>query len=238
MGAGACNTTIYSYSPLPPQYGNFNSFLGTDAGYTNTKGSNNTFTGTGAGYSNFDGNGNTFTGSDAGFNSAGNANTFVGAETGRTDTSGSFNTFVGNSAGYDNSRGCNNTFLGFNAGEYNKTGNANTAIGYSAGVPIRPKLSSPIMNTTAVGAYSLVTKSNSLVLGSIVGINGAIASTNVGIGTTAPRSTLDVTATDAVIVPVGTTAQRPSLPVQGMIRFNTTTGKFEGYDGSAWQNLN
>jgi hypothetical protein len=39
-----------------------------------------------------------------------------------------------------------------------------------------------------------------------------------------------------------TTAQRNALngstPLQGMIIFNTTTGKFEGYDGAAWQALN
>ena len=32
--------------------------------------------------------------------------------------------------------------------------------------------------------------------------------------------------TGAMIMPVGTTAQRPGSPVQGMIRFNTTTSKF------------
>ena len=38
-----------------------------------------------------------------------------------------------------------------------------------------------------------------------------------------------------MIVPIGTTAQRDST--QGMIRFNTTTGKFEGYDGSSWNDF-
>ncbi|MDP4198208.1 MAG: hypothetical protein Q8922_04800 [Bacteroidota bacterium] len=40
------------------------------------------------------------------------------------------------------------------------------------------------------------------------------------------------------MMPVGTTAQRPAVPPQGMIRFNTDTGKFEGFDGTAWVNLN
>lgn len=39
--------------------------------------------------------------------------------------------------------------------------------------------------------------------------------------------------TGAVKVPVGTTAERPT-PAQGQIRYNTTDGSFEGYDGSAW----
>lgn len=33
---------------------------------------------------------------------------------------------------------------------------------------------------------------------------------------------------------VGTTAQRPATPATGMIRFNTTTSRFEGYTGSGW----
>lgn len=52
---------------------------------------------------------------------------------------------------------------------------------------------------------------------------------NTGIRTTAPRASLDVVGTDAIIVPVGTTAQRPTTPTVGMIRYNTTTKKYEGY---------
>ena len=36
---------------------------------------------------------------------------------------------------------------------------------------------------------------------------------------------------------VGTTAQRPASPAQGMIRFNTSRECFEGYTGSAWVNM-
>lgn len=58
--------------------------------------------------------------------------------------------------------------------------------------------------------------------------------TKVGIGTNAPRTSLDIVATDALIVPVGTTAQRPVAPVVGMIRFNATLNKLEGYTTSGW----
>lgn len=51
---------------------------------------------------------------------------------------------------------------------------------------------------------------------------------------TPARASFDVQTSDAIIVPVGNTAARPVTPVQGMIRFNTTTNKFEGYDGSTW----
>ena len=42
------------------------------------------------------------------------------------------------------------------------------------------------------------------------------------------------TSTGAFIIPTGTTAQRPGTPAIGMMRFNTTTVRFEGYNGSAW----
>jgi hypothetical protein len=38
-------------------------------------------------------------------------------------------------------------------------------------------------------------------------------------------------------LPSGTTAQRDGSPAAGYIRFNSTTGSFEGYDGSAWGSI-
>lgn len=51
------------------------------------------------------------------------------------------------------------------------------------------------------------------------------------------RATVDgvqVSGTGAVRVPSGTQAQRPATPVASMFRFNSTTQKFEGYNGVAW----
>ena len=42
--------------------------------------------------------------------------------------------------------------------------------------------------------------------------------------------------TGALTLPDGTQAQRPT-PAQGMVRFNTDTTQFEGYNGSAWGSL-
>ena len=42
--------------------------------------------------------------------------------------------------------------------------------------------------------------------------------------------------TGAITVPVGTTAQEPT-GVTGMLRFNSTTTSFEGYNGTAWGSL-
>jgi len=45
-----------------------------------------------------------------------------------------------------------------------------------------------------------------------------------------------VNSTSSIKIPVGTTAQRPSNST-GQIRFNSTDGRFEGYDGNAWAGL-
>jgi hypothetical protein len=60
---------------------------------------------------------------------------------------------------------------------------------------------------------------------------------DVGIGTTNPRSALDINATGAIIVPNGTTAERPSSAVVGMLRYNSTTGYFETYTPSGWGSI-
>lgn len=52
---------------------------------------------------------------------------------------------------------------------------------------------------------------------------------NVGIGTTTPAATLDVSGTGSMKVPVGTTAERPAAPAFGMVRYNSTIGRGEMY---------
>lgn len=61
--------------------------------------------------------------------------------------------------------------------------------------------------------------------------------TRIGINTTSPKSALHIATTDAIILPTGTTAQRPVQPVVGMIRFNNETGKLEGYTLEGWKSL-
>ena len=62
----------------------------------------------------------------------------------------------------------------------------------------------------------------------------ANATSSIGIATATPRTALDAAEkTDAIALPSGTTAQRPSgtLPY---LRKNTTNNALEYYDGSAW----
>src|SRR6056300_429879 len=52
----------------------------------------------------------------------------------------------------------------------------------------------------------------------------------VGILNAAPDVSLDIgSSTDAIHMPVGTTAQRPSSPAAGYFRYNSDDGQFEGY---------
>jgi len=47
---------------------------------------------------------------------------------------------------------------------------------------------------------------------------------------------VDINTNTGLLIPTGTDAERPTA-VQGMIRFNTTDGRFEAYDGNAWTGL-
>ena len=46
-----------------------------------------------------------------------------------------------------------------------------------------------------------------------------------------------MTTTGAIVIPTGTTAQRPGTAVVGMLRFNSDVDYFEGYNGASWVRL-
>jgi len=187
--------------------GNGNAFLGF-AGNPKTTGTYNTASGVGALQSNTTGAENTAIGYAAlQRNTAAFANTATGYGA-LQNNSGNFNNADGMMALYSNGTGYQNTATGVGALYYNTTGAYNTASGIKAGAP--PDLSpgtgsgdtflgafatmstGSLNNATAIGANALVSESNALVLGSVNGVNGATASTNVGIGTTQPSSQLEV----------------------------------------------
>jgi hypothetical protein len=143
--------TFYGLNAGAVTTGNYNTFLGYAAGYSNTDGSRNTYLGHAAGYFNIDGEYNTFIGYRAGYknitgyrntfigyragykNTIGNKNLFLGYQAGNSNTEGNYNTFLGYKAGYSNTTGSNNTFIGHYAGNLNTTGSNNTFIGIRAG---------------------------------------------------------------------------------------------------------
>lgn len=168
----------------------FAEFVG-DAGNEPT----NLFVGTETGLSNVIGDYNTFVGVQAGkLNNDGNRNSFFGARSGQANTSGVNNSFFGNLAGSANATGAGNVLVGKFAGATNVQGSSNTVIGSDADVG-----EDNLINAAAIGARAQVTQNDSLVLGSINGVNNATADTKVGIGTTAPKARLDVTGGNLLI---------------------------------------
>jgi|TARA_B100000085_G_C18271793_1_gene402443 hypothetical protein len=60
------------------------------------------------------------------------------------------------------------------------------------------------------------------------------AAGNIGAGTVSPAVAVDArNKTDAIALPRGTTAQRPT-PVAGMMRWNNSSNSAELYNGSEW----
>ena len=74
-------------------------------------------------------------------------------------------------------------------------------------------------------------------------LSGNVTLTNLASGTLSASlassisptfQNLTLSGTDSIKVPAGTTAQRNGSPVNGMLRYNSTTNQFEGYQNSAW----
>ena len=66
------------------------------------------------------------------------------------------------------------------------------------------------------------------------------SSGNVGIGTSSPAVSLDISATDAVQMPVGVTGDRPTIATgvsNGMLRYNSSNNGFEGYINGNWGDI-
>ena len=114
------------------------------------------------------------------------ANMVVSQETPILGT-GEYNTAVGFRPLSNNTTGDNNSAIGNLALNSNSIGMLNSAFGAYSDVA-----TGNLTNATAIGSRAQVAASNSMVLGSINGVNGATASTNVGIGTTSPQTRLDI----------------------------------------------
>lgn len=202
---GAINTnTGISFSGQPfaySEYSNTDNFFGYSAGNTsmigpynvglgdyalvlNTSGSANTAAGSSSLISNTTGANNTGIGAFAlSSNAVGGENTAVGANALKSTTA-SANTAVGQGALWSDTTGGLDTGAGLYALANNTTGIENTALGAYSG----PDSGSPsLTNATAIGAYSVVSQSNSLILGGA----GAYV-VKVGIGTAAPSNVFTI----------------------------------------------
>ena len=165
-----------------------NTAFGISTLLSNTTGFDNTATGSFSLIANTTGTSNTATGRSAlGSNRTGYGNTANGHLSLLNNDVGEENTANGISSLFSNTTGSRNTANGRTSLATNITGNENSALGYVSNVALNN-----LNNATAIGARAEVGASNSLVLGSISGVNGATASVNVGIGTQIPLDKLHV----------------------------------------------
>ncbi len=208
------NTGVGSKSLFANSTGSGNTAIGYNSMKENTTGANNTAQGSNTLFSNTVGGFNVAQGTSAlYFNSAGSANAAFGNAALLFNTVGSNNTSIGTDALINNTSGSNNTAIGFNAN-------------VSAG---------DLTNATAIGSKAMAGASNSVVIGSINGINGATTTANVGIGTSTPHSkaALEVKSTDkGILFPGLTNAQRDAItdPPHGLHIFNTEERCLNYYD--------
>ncbi|MGB0881738.1 MAG: beta strand repeat-containing protein [Vicingaceae bacterium] len=193
--------------------------IGSDALRFNTSGSENTAVGVGASGNNTSGANNTSVGYVAGGNTdVGAFNTSIGGSALLYNISGNSNTAVGYLS-LINTTANNNVGLGRGTGLTNTIGTDNTFLGYGADASVNN-----LTNATAIGANSIVSQSNSLILG-----NNA----NVGIGTNTPSEKLEVigyTKTDSlrVLAGAGTAGQVLTSDAAGNATWQAAGG------GSVW----
>jgi hypothetical protein len=72
--------------------------------------------------------------------------------------------------------------------------------------------------------------------GGTVEVNPVDTASNMSVDVQAANGVLSYadSATGGLFLPSGTTAQRPASPATGQMRFNTTTGSVEVYNGTSW----
>ena len=125
----------------------------------------------------------------------------------------------------------------------NTTGNTFTVDGNN--VSFVGNIVSANVNTTGVSTFTSlnVTGQSSLTNVNVGGVSTltnltvtttATVGTSIGVNTTSPVSALDLSkTTNAIALPQGTTAQRPSGN-NPYIRYNTTNSALEFYNGTDW----
>jgi hypothetical protein len=89
-----------------------------------------------------------------------------------------------------------------------------------------------VVLTNAAAAGDLITVESffvSAVLNAIPAVPGQI--------TPALLDSTSQLGTGALLIPSGTTAQRPTTPIDGMVRYNSTTGQNEIYQSGSWNTL-
>jgi hypothetical protein len=234
--SGNNNTAIGNLSLQMATNSQGNTAIGILSLNKNTSGTDNTGVGYTTLFQNSTGSLNTAIGSQAlGAYNMENNNTAVGAYS-SAFTTGQRNTALGTFALHLNTSGSFNTAIGEAAGKTYPNDSLSTFIGYNSNAA-----NDNLKNSTAIGANSFVSSSNSLILGSILGVNSATSNTNIGIGTTSPISRLEVTGAENTnslvkIAQQGTSSALTIFTNNGIgLELDNSTIKVSGANKSAFQ---
>ena len=89
---------------------------------------------------------------------------------------------------------------------------------------------------TTITAGRILYGAGTSALGNSASLFWDSANSRLGVNTATPAVTTELVGTDAMLIPKGTTGNRPA-GVSGYLRFNTTTTEFEGYNGTTWASV-
>lgn len=248
---GSYNTAIGTNAGAALTTGTYNTILGNGVGHTGlTTGSRNILIGTSSavktpavGTSNWLNIGNTIYGNLAtGSIALGAAAVTIGATidtSARTDsiilpkgTDAQRPTGVTGMVRYNTTSNCLETYQG-GTPAWLCVGAANLGTSTAAASPYRTGQVNTGLFSPASGVVSVTTLGTERLR---VDANGAV---KIGAGAVTAGSILELsagtgTSKSSMILPKDTTANRPTTATAGMVRFNTTTNDFEGYDGTDW----
>jgi hypothetical protein len=236
-------------------------FLGNSAGYNATYAANSNFLGSGSGHTALAAHNSNFLGQNAGRGAtdANNSN-FFGQSAGSGSNSANNSNFMGYQAGINATNANNSNFIGVWAGANAISASYSTLLGFQAGYA-PTSVSSIGSNNIIIGTNITlgVNQKDSINLGGIIfatgsysttsgnSFSGSVTGAKVGIGTSTPQYTLDVSgslnATAGLIITGSTTSTngfiKPGAGSQYLLADGTTTSGGGGggstfpYTGSA-----
>lgn len=100
-------------------------------------------------------------------------------------------------------------------------------------VPLSPSRQYVVLNSTT-GAFTLTFKTTT---GTGVVVRQGYKQILFNDGVNVQVSTVDYADLRSISIPAGSTAQRPALPRDGDIRYNSTLTTYEGYSNGAWGSI-
>ena len=183
-------------------------FIGSNAGLNATDASTSNFLGNSAGNGATNAISSNFLGQNAGQNAIyGSNSNFFGQSAGQNATNANSSNFFGRNAGFIATGASNSNFMGYSAGQSATSASYSTLLGYQAGYNISVNLNDSIGSNNIIIGTNITLEAqrkNSINLGGIIFATGSYSTTignpfsgsvtgaKVGIGTSTPQYTLDI----------------------------------------------